>query len=230
MRKSFQLFCRHGKVNLYELTKEDLSQKLISYGEKSNYRSSQILDWIYQKGITDFEQMKNLPISLRNLLKENISFGSYQIVKQQVSRDGTIKRALKFHDGQIIEAVMMPYDDGRRTVCISSQAGCAMGCVFCATGQMGYSRQLTSVEIFEQVAMYSAELQQKGERLSNIVFMGMVRKSLYDSFLSSSFTQTVGRAIEQLPKCVPSDRSHPIKIRNWGEAYYDQYCGNHSKD
>jgi 23S rRNA (adenine2503-C2)-methyltransferase len=174
MRKSLSLFCRHRKINLYELTKEELSQKLISYGETSNYRSSQILDWIYQKGITDFQKMNNLPVPLRTLLNEHLSFGSYEIVKQQTSRDGTIKRALQFQDGQIIEAVMMPYDDGRRTVCISSQAGCAMGCVFCATGQMGYSRQLTSIEIFEQVAMYSAELQQKGERLSNIVFMGMV--------------------------------------------------------
>lgn len=178
MRRSFSVFSRHGKVNLYELTREDLNQKLLSYGEKSTYRSSQIMEWIYQKGVTDFHQMNNLPISLRNLLHEKISIGSYEIVKQVISKDGTIKRAIKFHDHQIIEAVMMPYDDGRRTVCISSQVGCAMGCVFCATGQMGYSRQLTSTEIFEQVAMYSSELQQKGERLSNIVFMGMVRASL----------------------------------------------------
>ena len=67
----------------------------------------------------------------------------------------------------------MPYEDGRRTACISSQAGCAMGCVFCATGQMGFARQLTSDEIFEQVARFASELKEKKERLSNVVMMGM---------------------------------------------------------
>jgi 23S rRNA (adenine2503-C2)-methyltransferase len=77
---------------------------------------------------------------------------------EQVSTDGTKKRAYSLHDGQLIESVLMPYEYGRRTACISSQAGCAMGCVFCATGQMGFARQLTSSEIFEQAQKFSAEL------------------------------------------------------------------------
>lgn len=76
----------------------------------------------------------------------------------QVSRDGTIKRAYELGDGQLIESVLMPYDDGRHTACISSQAGCSMGCVFCATGQMGFSRQLSANEIFEQASRFHAEL------------------------------------------------------------------------
>jgi 23S rRNA (adenine2503-C2)-methyltransferase len=151
-----------------------MGQTLATLGDSTKHRSKQILDWVYGKGITDFDQMTNIPNSLRNLLKENLSFGSFEIVNEQISKDGTVKRALRLVDGQLIEAVLMPYDDGRRTACISSQAGCAMGCVFCATGQMGFSRQLSPVEIFEQAAMFSGELQRKDERLSNIVFMGMV--------------------------------------------------------
>ena len=94
--------------------------------------------------------MKNLPLDLRQKLKNFYTVGSLSIITEQISKDGTRKRAYALHDGQLIESVLMPYDDGRQTACISSQAGCAMGCVFCATGQMGFSRQLTSTEIFEQ--------------------------------------------------------------------------------
>jgi 23S rRNA (adenine2503-C2)-methyltransferase len=122
------------------------------------------------------------------------------LAEEQISSDGTIKRAYMCADGQVIESVLMPYSDGRYTACISSQAGCAQGCVFCATGQMGFSRQLTPDEIFEQVSRFAAELKQqdkmaaaavndanasyldkdgqkqqhgKSKRLSNVVFMGM---------------------------------------------------------
>jgi 23S rRNA (adenine2503-C2)-methyltransferase len=96
------------------------------------------------------------------------------LVTEQVSKkDGTRKRLYRLPDGQLIESVLMPYDDDRRTACISTQAGCAMGCVFCATGQMGFARHLTPTEIFEQAMRFARELQQEGERLSNVVFMGM---------------------------------------------------------
>jgi 23S rRNA (adenine2503-C2)-methyltransferase len=138
---------------------------------------------VYTQGELNFDAMTDLPQSLKSILKQNLVFGSFSIVEEQISKDGTIKRAIKLKDGQIIESVLMPYKDGRRTACISSQAGCAMGCVFCATGQMGFSRQLTSTEIFEQVAMFSCLLRRKGESLTNIVFMGMVwsEKLLFSS-------------------------------------------------
>ncbi|CAN0314724.1 unnamed protein product [Phaeothamnion confervicola] len=117
--------------------------------------------------------MTNLPKDLRAQLDAHTTVGSLTLAAEQVSRDGTRKRAYRLRDGQVIESVLMPYSDGRRTACISSQAGCAMGCVFCATGQMGFARQLTSSEIFEQAYLLSAELTAKGERLSNVVFMGM---------------------------------------------------------
>lgn len=117
--------------------------------------------------------MSDLPLKLRTMLKERTTVGSLHLEVEQVSQDGTRKRAYKLHDGQMIESVLMPYEDGRRTACVSSQAGCAMGCVFCATGQMGFARQLTSDEIFEQVATFANELKGEGERLSNVVMMGM---------------------------------------------------------
>ena len=136
-------------------------------------------------GVTDVDQMTNIPKALRAQLLEFSKPSILEIATEQISKDGTIKRAYRCHDGQLIESVLMPYEDGRYTACISSQAGCAQGCVFCATGQMGFARQLTSDEIFEQVARFASELQQreddksqkkshgKSTRLSNIVFMGM---------------------------------------------------------
>jgi 23S rRNA (adenine2503-C2)-methyltransferase len=141
--------------------------------------------------------MKNIPKTLQQQLLEHSSTGHLTLqMEQKSSKDGTIKRAYKLHDGALIESVLMgPYQNGRYTACISSQAGCAQGCVFCATGQMGFTRQLTTEEIFEQVSRFASELayeerqglqeekqdihqqppQQHGrsKRLSNIVFMGM---------------------------------------------------------
>eukprot|EP01035_Chromulina_nebulosa_P018698 gene18698-24457_t len=117
--------------------------------------------------------MNDIPSTLRQQLSQIFTIGSLNIVSELKSKDGTIKRAYSLHDGQLIEAVLMPYDDGRNTACISSQAGCAMGCVFCATGQMGFARQLTSTEIFEQAQRYSSELKLRNQRLSNVVLMGM---------------------------------------------------------
>jgi len=117
--------------------------------------------------------MVNIPKKLRHDLNEHTTIGTLELAVEMVSKDGTVKRAYRLWDGQLIESVLMPYDDGRNTACISSQAGCAMGCVFCATGQMGFARQLTPSEIFEQVARFSAELKSKDQRLTNIVLMGM---------------------------------------------------------
>ena len=126
--------------------------------------------------------MTNLPATLRRQLASHSQPTALTIRANQVSpADGTIKRAYACGlDGAVIESVLMPYADGRYTACISSQAGCAQGCVFCATGQMGFTRQLTSDEMFEQVARFASELKEHQEpggarppRLSNIVFMGM---------------------------------------------------------
>ena len=159
-------------VNIYELSEAELEQQLIDLGQPK-FRAKQVVQWIYEKGIHDFEQMTNLPKKLRETLSTQFCFGTLRIDMEQVSKDGTCKRLYRLADNKLIESVLMPYRDGRRTACISSQAGCAMGCKFCATGQMGFARHLSAEEIFEQAQRFSQELQQKGERLSNIVLMGM---------------------------------------------------------
>ena len=164
----------HTKSNLYGLNRAALTQILLDVGCRETYRSSEILKSVYLKGITTFGEMTHLPLHLRESLNEVVTIGSLVNVHEQVSKDGTIKRAYRLEDGQLIESVLMPYQDGRYTACISSQAGCGMGCVFCATGQMGFARQLTETEIFEQAAAFSCELKASGKRLSNIVMMGMV--------------------------------------------------------
>ncbi|KAL7487544.1 hypothetical protein ACHAW6_015934 [Cyclotella cf. meneghiniana] len=160
------------KINLLTLPLSELETLLQSWNYPP-FRARQIHNWIFHRGIHTIDQMTDLPLPLRTALRLRTTLGSLRLHLQQTSSDGTIKRAYRLHDGQIIESVLMPYRDGRRTACISSQAGCAMGCVFCATGQMGFARQLTADEIFEQVARFANELTGRGERLSNVVLMGM---------------------------------------------------------
>eukprot|EP00977_Amphora_coffeiformis_P007070 scaffold1536_cov166-Amphora_coffeaeformis.AAC.4 len=149
-------------LNLSSVTKEDLTAIITSWGHPK-FRANQIWQWIRVNGVTDVEKMTNIPKDLRAQLDRFSRPSILQVELEQISKDGTIKRAYKCHDGQLIESVLMPYEDGRYTACISSQAGCAQGCVFCATGQMGFARQLTSDEIFEQVARFAAELKQREE-------------------------------------------------------------------
>jgi 23S rRNA (adenine2503-C2)-methyltransferase len=160
-------------TNLYSLSFDQIKDLLATWNEPG-FRAKQLWDWLYNQRVSTFEEMKNLPKGLREHLEAETQLGTLELVTEQVSqKDGTRKRLYRLPDGQLIESVLMPYDDDRRTACISTQAGCAMGCVFCATGQMGFARHLSSTEIFEQAMRFARELQQEGERLSNVVFMGM---------------------------------------------------------
>jgi 23S rRNA (adenine2503-C2)-methyltransferase len=159
-------------VNLYDLSPEGLAGLLAAWGEP-RFRANQVREWLYDKRVSSFDEMRNLPKKLRDRLKTETTLGVLAPVSEQASHDGTLKRLYRLPDGQMIESVLMPYDDDRRTACISTQAGCAMGCVFCATGQMGFARHLTAAEIFEQAVLFARELEAQGERLSNVVLMGM---------------------------------------------------------
>ena len=159
-------------TNLYELNLDQLSALFQQWGEP-RFRAKQVYDWLYTHPVESFDSMTNLPKPLRERLASETTLGTLDIVTERSSRDGTVKRLYKLPDGQLIESVLMPYDDDRRTACISTQAGCAMGCVFCATGQMGFARHLTAAEIVEQAVRYAAILHAEGDRLSNIVLMGM---------------------------------------------------------
>jgi len=159
-------------TDLYALSADELSAFVESLGQPP-YRSRQIWGWLYERGATSFEGMTDLPKALRSALEAQAALGSLDLVAEQRSRDGTRKRLYRLASGGHIEAVLMPYDDGRRTACISTQVGCAMGCTFCATGQMGFARNLSASEIVEQAIRFARELAAESRRLSNVVLMGM---------------------------------------------------------
>ena len=161
-----------AKANLYHFNRQELGD-YVSELDEARYRARQIWNWMYSQRVDRFEAMTNLPRKTIRKLKAKATLGSLELVAKQKSGDGTEKRLFRLGDGHLIESVLMPYDDARMTACIASQAGCAMGCVFCATGQMGFGRNLTTGEIFEQAMLFARKLAARGERLSNVVFMGM---------------------------------------------------------
>ena len=158
---------------IYDLSLDDLTGALRAWGEPA-YRARQVWEWLYQHKVDDFAAMLNLPQALRERLAAEFRLQAFSLEAEQRSSDGqTVKRLWRLPDGQMIESVLMAYDDDRRTACISTQAGCAMGCSFCATGQMGFQRNLTRGEIVAQVAHFLRSLTQEDKRLTNIVLMGM---------------------------------------------------------
>lgn len=158
--------------SLYDLTFDQLSQLLADLGEPK-FRARQVWEWLYQKYVPDMAAMANLPKGLREKLDTAVTLSPLPIASEQISSDGFTKKVLfQLPDGQFIETVLMRYDK-RRTLCISTQAGCAMGCVFCATGQMGFFRHLSVGEIVAQVLHFARELAPTGEHVTNIVMMGM---------------------------------------------------------
>ncbi len=160
-------------LSFYDLNKAALTHLLAGWGEPA-YRAAQVWNWGYGQKVTDFDAMTSLPKSLRERLAAEIRLGGMAPLRELESQDGeTRKWLLQLADGQLVEAVLMRYEGVRRTACLSTQAGCAMGCVFCATGQMGFARHLTSGEIVEQALLIARVLEADGERLSNIVLMGM---------------------------------------------------------
>lgn len=165
----------HDPANLpliYDLDLTALQAMIISWNEPA-FRAKQIWQGLYRSLWSSAEEFTNLPGKLRERLSAELSFNAIRAgtVMQSSDRE-TIKTLFHLPDGNAIEAVLMRYDE-RRTLCISSQAGCAMGCVFCATGQMGFRRNLTSGEIVEQVLYYARHLKHQGQSVTNVVVMGM---------------------------------------------------------
>jgi 23S rRNA (adenine2503-C2)-methyltransferase len=156
----------------YDITFSKLEATLTMWGEPS-FRAKQIWQGIYQNLWSKPEHFSTVPKELREKLFSYFVFNSLTPIKSIKSQDmETTKTLFNLMDNRSIEAVLMKYDD-RRTLCISTQAGCAMGCVFCATGQMGFKRHLSSGEIIEQVLYYARELNSTNEKVTNIVLMGM---------------------------------------------------------
>lgn len=159
-------------IAIYDLDLPALEDLLKAWGEPS-YRAPQIWEWLYVHLVDAFSQMTNLPKSLRRRLSEEATIDLLEVVDTTRSPDGrTRKDLLQLTDGETIEAVLMRYRT-RRTACLSTQVGCALGCPFCATGQMGFRRDLTSGEIVAQAVHFARPLQAEGNPLTNVVLMGM---------------------------------------------------------
>lgn len=158
-----------GKINILELTKEELVAEMEKLGQ-AGFRAQQILNWIYDKKTFDFEQMTNLAQELRQKLPQSFILEPLTKLREQESADGTIKYLFELTDGAKIEVVYMPSQQGRKTLCISTQVGCAMGCSFCATGLNGLTRNLTAGEIVNQILTVENLLEVE---ITNVVLMGM---------------------------------------------------------
>lgn len=157
---------------IYDLDLGELADLIKEWGEPE-YRAQQIWQGLYQKLWTQPEEFTSIPKALRQRLAEHFKFSALTPEKILASKDGeTIKTLFRLEDQHAIEAVWMGYNK-RNTLCISTQAGCAMGCVFCATGQMGFQRNLSSGEIVEQVIYYARQLLGQNKKVTNVVLMGM---------------------------------------------------------
>lgn len=166
-------------LSIYDLSHAQLDAALQALGEPG-YRSDQVWQGLYRQFWCAADEFTLLPRALRGKLQEAYSFQALTPVRSLASSDGqTVKTLFRLWDDRLVETVLMQYDPsthagrGRRTLCVSSQAGCAMGCVFCATGQMGFVRHLSSGEIVAQVMYFARVLKERGERVTNVVLMGM---------------------------------------------------------
>ncbi|OGP81678.1 MAG: 23S rRNA (adenine(2503)-C(2))-methyltransferase [Deltaproteobacteria bacterium RBG_16_54_11] len=157
-------------VNLKDLSLEELEALIAGLG-KERYRARQIMRWLYGRGASSFEEMTDLAKELRAELSRTARISSLASLAEERSPDGTRKYLFGLEDGNQVESVLIP-DDGRLTLCISTQAGCAMGCRFCLTGMGGFARDLTAGEILDQIVRVAGALE-PGERLTNCVLMGM---------------------------------------------------------
>ena len=154
--------------NIKDYDLNELKQELTNIGEKP-FRAEQIFKWLYVEKVHSFDEMTNLSLELREKLKQNYDICNFTIVKKLESKDGTKKYLFGLSDGNAIESVLMQYHFGK-TVCVSSQIGCKMGCKFCASTGIAFIRSLTSGEIVEQIIAIEQDI---GEKISNVVFMGI---------------------------------------------------------
>lgn len=162
----------------------DLSKLNSVLKNEPKYRYKQIGKAIYQELIDSWSQATNLPKDLRDVLEESCPLGIAAQIKQ--AADSSQKALIVFSDGLTVETVLIKHFDGRNTVCVSSQVGCALGCLFCATGRIGFKRNLPAGEIVEQVLFFARRLKKEKQKVTNIVFMGMGEPFLnYENVLAA---------------------------------------------
>lgn len=157
------------KLTLTKLTQNELIKYIESLGEKK-FRANQIFSWIWAKNASSFNDMTDVKKEFRALLSENCQIFDCKIKTRQISSDGTVKYLIEFHDGLCAETVLMRFDNrSNLSMCVSSQVGCKMGCIFCATGKNGFKRNLEPHEIVSQILLAQIDT---GLKITNVVFMG----------------------------------------------------------
>ena len=206
------------KRDIRALTKEDLINFFIKNSEKA-FKGKQVYEWLWKKGAHSFDQMTNLSIDSRNLLKKSFDINHIEVDTVQKSSDGTLKNAIRLHDGLVVESVLIP-SKNRTTACVSSQVGCSLDCKFCATSKLKRMRNLNPDEIYDQVvAIDNQSRLYYNKKLTNIVFMGMGEPLMnYNNVLLAIDKITSKEGLAMSPKrIVVSTSGIPKMIKKMAE-------------
>ncbi|MFJ1261657.1 23S rRNA (adenine(2503)-C(2))-methyltransferase RlmN [Capnocytophaga canis] len=200
------------KKDIRALSKVELRDFFATHGDKA-FRGNQVYEWLWNKGVHSFEAMTNLPKQTREMLENHFSINHIQVDVMQRSADGTIKNAVRLHDGLLVESVLIPTDT-RTTACVSSQVGCSLNCKFCATARLKRMRNLQPDEIFDQVKVIDNQSRIFFNRpLSNIVFMGMGEPLMnYNNVLSAIEKITSDEGLGMSPKRITLSTSGIPKL------------------
>ncbi|MDN5203520.1 23S rRNA (adenine(2503)-C(2))-methyltransferase RlmN [Fulvivirgaceae bacterium BMA10] len=206
------------KQDIRKTDVEKVKDFLMNHGEKP-FRVKQIHEWLWKKSARSFDEMSNLSLKTRELLKDNFVINAVSLDQQQISTDQTIKSTFKLFDDHVIEGVLIPADD-RMTACVSSQVGCSLSCKFCATGYMDRARNLDAAEIYDQVVHIKEQAEKNyNVPLSNIVYMGMGEPLLnYTNVLKSIEHVTSPEGLGMSPKRITVSTAGIAKmIRKLGD-------------
>ena len=200
------------KKDIRSLTKEELRDFFVSQNDKA-FRGNQVYEWLWAKSAHSFEDMTNISKETRQMLEENFVINHIEVDQMQRSSDGTVKNAVRLHDGLIVESVLIPTGT-RTTACVSSQVGCSLDCSFCATARLKKMRNLNPDEIYDQVAAINKEsLLYYNRKLSNIVFMGMGEPLMnYNNVLKSIEKITSPEGLGMSPKRITVSTSGVPKM------------------
>ncbi|SHJ46981.1 23S rRNA (adenine(2503)-C(2))-methyltransferase RlmN [Pseudozobellia thermophila] len=200
------------KKDIRALTKEQLRDFFVAHGDKA-FRGNQVYEWLWQKSAHSFEGMTNLSKATREMLEANFVINHIRVDQMQRSSDGTIKNAVRLHDGLVVESVLIP-TSSRTTACVSSQVGCSLDCRFCATARLKRMRNLNPDEIYDQVVAIDNESRLYFDRpLSNIVFMGMGEPLMnYNNVLKAIEKITSPEGLAMSPKRITVSTSGVPKM------------------
>lgn len=200
------------KKDIRALGKEALRDFFVAQGDKA-FRGNQVYEWLWQKSAHSFEAMTNISKETRQLLAANFTINHIKVDHQQRSSDGTIKNAIRLHDGLVVESVLIPTDT-RSTACVSSQVGCSLDCTFCATARLKRMRNLNPDEIYDQVVVIDRQSRHYYQRpLSNIVFMGMGEPLMnYNNVLKAIEKITSDEGLGMSPKRITVSTSGVPKM------------------